>query len=150
MGGGTRYDPCIWFSGFASQGDGACFDGTYAYAKGAAKAIRAHAPEDKELHRIADELQSIQRRYFYRIEARTKHSGHYYHSGCMSVEAWNRDASAYADCAAEDDMRDALRSFADWIYRQLEREYDYLNSDYAVDESIIVNEYEFDVEGRRI
>ena len=68
MGGGTRYDPCIWFSGFASQGDGACFDGTYAYAKGAVKAIRAHAPEDKELHRIADELQAIQRRYFYRIE----------------------------------------------------------------------------------
>ena len=68
----------------------------------------------------------------------------------MSVEAWNCDASAYADCAAEDDMRDALRSFANWIYRQLEREYDYLNSDYAVYEFIIVNEYEFDDEGRRI
>ena len=34
--------------------------------------------------------------------------------------------------------------------RQLEREYDYLNSDEVVDKSIIINEYEFDDEGRRI
>ncbi len=26
MGGGTRQKPCIWFSGFWSQGDGACFE----------------------------------------------------------------------------------------------------------------------------
>ena len=25
MGGGTRQRPCIWFSGFCSQGDGACY-----------------------------------------------------------------------------------------------------------------------------
>ena len=25
FGGGTRQKPCIWFSGFASQGDGACY-----------------------------------------------------------------------------------------------------------------------------
>jgi hypothetical protein len=33
MGGGTRQKPCIWFSGFSSQGDGACFEGRYAYAR---------------------------------------------------------------------------------------------------------------------
>ena len=25
MGGGMRQDPCIWFTGFWSQGDGACY-----------------------------------------------------------------------------------------------------------------------------
>ena len=35
FGGGTRQKPCIWFSGFASQGDGACFEGSYGFAKGA-------------------------------------------------------------------------------------------------------------------
>jgi hypothetical protein len=25
MGGGARQKPCIWFSGFYSQGDGACY-----------------------------------------------------------------------------------------------------------------------------
>lgn len=39
MGGGTRQHPCIWFSGFWSQGDGACFEGRYAYAKGAPQKI---------------------------------------------------------------------------------------------------------------
>ena len=46
--------------GFWSQGDGASFEGSYAHAKGAAKAIRAHAPKDDELHRIADALQAVQ------------------------------------------------------------------------------------------
>lgn len=41
-----------------------------------------------------------------------------------------------------------MRAFADWIYRQLETEYDYQNSDEQVDESIIANEYEFTEEGK--
>src|ERR1700678_3622205 len=45
FGGGTRQKPCIWFSGFGSQGDGASFEGAYGFATGAPKAIRAHAPE---------------------------------------------------------------------------------------------------------
>mgnify|MGYP000137187007 CR=1 FL=1 len=33
---GREYqETCIWFSGFSSQGDGACFEGSYRYAKGA-------------------------------------------------------------------------------------------------------------------
>ena len=46
MGGGHRYEPSIYFSGFWSQGDGACFEGTYRYAKGATKKIREYAPQD--------------------------------------------------------------------------------------------------------
>ena len=45
-GGGTRERPHLWFRGFASQGDGASFEGSYAHAKGEARAIRAHAPKD--------------------------------------------------------------------------------------------------------
>ena len=58
MGGGTRQDPCIWFRGFSSQGDGACFESWYSYPKDAPRLIREHAPQDTELHRIADALQS--------------------------------------------------------------------------------------------
>ncbi|MGE3874072.1 MAG: antitoxin of toxin-antitoxin stability system, partial [Parvibaculaceae bacterium] len=50
-GGGTRQKPCIWFSGFCSQGDGACFEGRYGYAPAASRKIRDHAPKDAELHR---------------------------------------------------------------------------------------------------
>ena len=36
---------------------------------------------------------------------------------------------------AEEAVRDELRAFADWIYRQLEQDHDYLMSDEAVDEA---------------
>ena len=52
------------------------------------------------------------------------------------------------DREAEEAVRDELRAFADWIYRQLEQDHDYLMSDEAVDESIRANEYEFDESGR--
>ena len=51
---GTQERPHLWFRGFASQGDGASFEASYAHAKGATGAIRAHAPKDTTLHRIFD------------------------------------------------------------------------------------------------
>ena len=62
MGGGTRLEPCIYYSGFSSQGDGACFEGSYAYAKGSTKKIREHAPQEAELHRIADTALALHER----------------------------------------------------------------------------------------
>lgn len=149
MGGGHRYDPCIYFSGFSSQGDGACFEGTYRYAKGAAKKIREHAPRDTELHRIADELQEIQRRNFYRLTASMSHRGHCNHSGCMDVSVEDSE-DRYRDVGdAEDAVTQLMRDFADWIYSQLEAEYEYQTSDEAVEEAIRANEYEFDEDGDR-
>lgn len=142
--------PAIYWSGFSSQGDGACFEGSYEYAKGAAKAIRKHAPQDTELHRIADELQAIQRRRFYKATATMQHRGHYYHSGCMVVDVDLQDSGDSAHLVdAEERVTQTMRDFADWIYRQLEREYEYRMSDECVDESIRINEYEFTENGER-
>ena len=145
---GSR-ERAIYFSGFWSQGDGACFEGAYRYAKGATKKIREYAPQDTELHRIADELQDIQRRNFYKLCARMVHSGRYSHSGCMDVSVWHYD-DQYRDIGdAEDDIAQLMRDFADWIYSRLEKEYEYQCSDSVVEESIIANEYEFYDDGRR-
>lgn len=147
MGGGTRGESVVYWSGFSSQGDGACFEGTYRYAKGAAKAIRAYAPTDTRLHAIADELQAVQSKAFYRLEASMAHRGHYYHSGYMSVSVEDREDS-YRDVSRfEDDITDAMRDFASWIYRQIGAEYEYAMSDENVDESIRINEYEFTESG---
>jgi hypothetical protein len=148
-GGGTRMDPCIYYSGFSSQGDGACFEGSYSYAKGASKAIRAHAGTDTELHRIADALQELQRKHFYGLEARMAHSGHYYHSGCMTVDVTEDRTGNDAPEEAREELTQLMRDFADWIYKQLESEYDWRNADAQVDESILANECTFDAEGRR-
>ncbi len=149
VGGHHRYEPSIYFSGFCSQGDGACFEGTYRYAKGATKKIRGYAPQDKELHRIADELQAVQRKHFYHLIASMNHTGHYCHSGCMSVEVEHSE-DRYRDIGdAEEEITQLMRDFADWIYERLSDEYDYRTSDEAVEEAIRANEYEFDEEGAR-
>lgn len=149
-GGGTRQKTCIWFSGFASQGDGACFEGHYRHTKRAMSAIRAYAPQDGELHRIADTLQAIQRRNFYQLRAAIVHRGHYFHENSMDISV-ERDSPTWQPMAvdAEEAVIEALRDLARWLYRQLEREYDYLTSDAAVDEAIIANEYSFTEAGKR-
>ena len=85
------YAPTIYYSGFSSQGDGACFEGTYSYKPGSLKAVKDYAGQDERLHRIVKALQDIQRKNFYQLTARCKHSGHYYHSGCMSVDVERSD-----------------------------------------------------------
>ena len=150
MGGGTREKPHLWFRGFTSQGDGASFEGQYSHARGAARAIRAHAPKDEELHRIADELQAVQKRNFYQLNTVIRTRGNYCHEHSMAIEV-ERDSPTWQPMTdgAEDTVIEALRDLARWLYRQLEREYEYLTSDDAVDESIALNQYTFTAQGRR-
>lgn len=150
MNGSTRYDPAIYYSGFWSQGDGASFDCEYRYAKGSVKAVASLTGNDKTLVRIASGLQAIQKRHFYKLRAKSKVSGNYVHSGCMGVDVWHAD-DEYRDIGeAESEITECLRDFANWIYRQLETEYDYQNSDSAVAESIECNGHEFTEEGERV
>jgi hypothetical protein len=148
MGGGTRYEPAIGWSGFYSQGDGAHFEGRYSYAKDAPRKIRAYAGQDKTLHSIADNLRDIQRRHFYRLEARIKHRGHYQHEYCTDIDVTDSRTGNDVDADTHDSISEELRRFMQWIYRQLEAQYEYVNSDENVDASILCNEYEFDEHGR--
>lgn len=150
MGGGTRQKPCIWFSGFSSQGDGACFEGIYAYAKGAARRIREYAPQDDELHRIADRLFEIERANFFQLRADATHRGRYCHAYCMDISV-ERDSPVYQDITvgAEDIVIGCLRDLANWLYRRLENEWDHMMSDEYVDEGIAANGYTFTDRGRR-
>lgn len=150
MGGGVRHDPCIWFSGFWSQGDGAMFEAWLSYRRQAARRIRDYAPIDAELHRIADALQAVQRRNFFQLRAETSHRDRYYHEYCMDITV-SRDSPTWQDMTAdaEDIVIGALRDLARWLYRQLEREHDWLTSDEAVEEAILANDYTFTDSGER-
>ena len=105
---------------------------------------------DGELHRIADALQAIQRRNFYQLHATVTHRDRYYHEYCMAISV-ERDSATGQDMTAdaEETLIEALRDLARWLYRQLEREYDYLTSDDVVDEAITANAYTFTAAGRR-
>lgn len=148
--GRTREDPCIWFSGFGSQGDGAAWEGSYSYRKSAAADLRDYAPKDQSLHRIAETLQAAQRQNFYQLRAEVSHRGTYYHAFTMAVSV-TRDSVAATEVIgdAEAVVTEALRDLANWLYRQLEQEYDHLTSDEAVDETLVANGYNFTEEGRR-
>lgn len=140
----------IYFSGFSSQGDGACFQGSYEYKKNSVKAIEAYAPKDTELHRITKELQQLQKACFYSISASIEQSGHYMHRFCTNVCIDFENIHTGTDYFNQDTETEAielLRDFMLWIYRQLEDNYDYYTSKEAIIESIITNEYEFDVDG---
>lgn len=148
-GGGTRPKSKIYWSGSCSQGDGASFEGYYRYAKGSAREIRRYAPNDNVLAQIADDLVSVQAKHFYGLTARVYQSGRYVHANTVRVEAANRDGNMPSD-NVEDLILEALRDFANWIYKQLESEYEFIMSDENVDECIRINEYEFTEEGKLV
>ncbi|WP_274630849.1 antitoxin of toxin-antitoxin stability system [Arvimicrobium flavum] len=149
MGGGLRQDPRIYFRGFSSQGDGACYEGHYAYAAHAGRQIRSYAPQDAKLHAIADALQAVQRRNFYQLAASFRHRGHYCHAYSMDFDV-ERDSPTRQPMTADAETAvvEALRDLAHWLYRQLLTEYEYLTSDEAVDDGIAANSYTFTETGR--
>ncbi len=148
FGGGTRDKPHLYWSGFWSQGDGASFEGSYAHAKGAARAIRAHAPKDDELHHIADALQAVQRRNIWQLHSTIRQRGRYCHEHTMAIEV-ERDSPTWQPPTddAEDAVTEAMRDLARWLYRQLRAEYEHLTSDAAIDETLAANEWSFTAAG---
>ena len=149
-GGGTREEPQIYFQGFHSQGDGASFAGRYRYARGAARAIRAHAPKDAGLHRIADELQALQRRNLWQLHASIHQSGRHCHEHTMTIEVercsptWQPPTDG-----AEDAVAEAMRDLARWLYARLRAEYEHQTSDEAVDAMAAANAWTFTADGER-
>lgn len=142
----------IRWSGFSSQGDGASFVGTYQYANGCAKAIRKEFPTDTTLHEIADRLTAIQSGVKgFRVRAGITQTGRYYHSHTMRLELFDVPDSVTEGVYSELEttLLDIMRSFAEWIYKGLNDDYDNTMSDEYAEETIRSNEYEFCESGKR-
>lgn len=134
--------PKIYFSGFYSQGDGACFDAGI----GLDQAFSKYQEEHPVKHERAV------RAFLYECSARIVTTNHrYYH--------WNTRYIEYDSSCGGKHLNAILDSLIDWleekrkefcraIYRELEQEYDYLTSDEAVKESIEANDYEFTAIGK--
>ncbi len=151
---------CIFFTGFSSQGDGAHFEGVYAPVENAVDAIKGHAPIDEKLHAIAGLFDAANALAKGALTIKIGHKGHYEHAYTMTYDyAWTEAAYeedgetplfSNADMeSAEEAFKEACIAFANWIYRQLESEHDYLLSNESVDENIRINEYTFTADGKR-
>lgn len=161
MNGKRRQDPVIYWRGFWSQGDGASFEGRYRYRKGALAKLLQEAPAthdgkpiegNTDLHEIARTLQAVQRRHFYRLEAtirRSRYAGNSVHEMSVSIDVEDREGERVVPEDDQEAVADALRDFMRWIYRGLEQEWEYRNSDEVVDDEIRANEYTFDEDGNR-
>lgn len=135
----------IWFSGFGSQGEGACFDGDYRYAPNAAKHIDQET-NDEELLRIAKELtlmhvtQRLQGLEYFTAAIHAERNN----SIRTEIRDWGVDEVGEPD---EKAFAQLMQDFADWIYARLEDENDYLYSDEYVDERLSENDCVFDESG---
>lgn len=146
--------PCIWYSGFWSQGDGACFEGTW--RAGDVKADKVAEgwgpdPATTEIKRIAAEFDRIAKLYpcsSFSVE----HRGHYQHENCTEFDFFITEDEAVGEDEqqqAEEVLKENAKDFMRWIYRQLEKACEWQNADEQVDENIRSNEYMFTESGSR-
>lgn len=144
VGGDTRYEPAVsWNLGY-SQSDFAGFDGKYTYAKGSAAALKKYAPQDAELHRIADELTKAQARHGYTLWAEMS----YHHYYGQQVEVFQKDWAEVSDESFKA-IKEAVRDLAQWLYKALRTEDEWQSDDEQIDENIEINGYTFREDGTR-
>lgn len=151
--GKTRNVPAISWTGFWSQGDGASFTGTFKLDGTAGAKIRDYAPQDEKLHAIADAFDVLHTDHPGLSGTITRDRGfRYSHEYTMDVDLTDRDMDdddLTGWAAVEDKAQDLCRDLARWLYRSLEAEYEYRNSDEEVAESIRINDYTFTEDGKR-
>jgi len=124
-------DAEISFSGFSSQGDGACFD---------AKINVSKFCSDPRILRIAEESN-----FFI---AKNSYSNHYSHERTRYVDDERPTSKRHTRInKALDDLSELIESkrmeLSKKIYRTLEAEYEYRTSEEAILETIEANDYEF-------
>lgn len=141
-------DVNIYFSGFSSQGDGACFD-----ASVDVDALCLHLAKERpafsnlvrfDILNYGASIDIIERRYS--------------HEGTRHLDVannWELDPDRHKAlhplfiefCEAAEEFR---RDICHEIYRDLEKEYEYLTSEEQLLETADANEYLFDANGRII
>jgi hypothetical protein len=135
------FAPEIWFSGFCSQGDGACFD--------------AQIDLNELLNWVSDK--SKYRHLVPFIEDGTIHASieknsygyHYSHERTRYIELehpfWKERCPRSASLCKElqEELEEIRYDLSHKIYRSLEKDYEWLTSDECVEESLKTNEVRF-------
>jgi len=132
-------DPKIYFSGFCSQGDGACFDAYINLEK-----IVQHLG-DKRFNKL---IHLIQEGYISACIGKTSYACHYSHQKTRYIDFTLDFSEKYKRlwklCYTFMEYVEELRlDLSHDIYRSLEKEYYYLTSKEAIIETIEANDYDF-------
>ena len=116
------------------------FDAHYRYVRGASAAVCKDFSWADDLHKIASELQALQKRHFYSLSCTVTKGRSMNRYECF------RFCKDY-EC---EDLGDIIDDFAHWAQILLRDEYKYLTSDEAVKETIEANGYEFTEGGKLV
>lgn len=158
---GIRVDQ-MYFSGFWSQGDGACFDGVVenwhlflptvgVTCPAVLRLAKTHwsftvARSGRYCHEQSTHFDIYMpnpddhKRYDGIDTFVERYTPHPWDTDDIRTKAWLALLDVVDYDALENDMQDAFRSHMQDLYKRLEDEYDYLTSDEAVWESIEANE----------
>jgi len=149
----------VYWTGFWSQGDGACFEG---YVDDMTLFMDTHFTAD-EYPMVRMLAQQDSRA----IHITCRHVGRYYHYKAVSINIEVEEFSQHMDTPSEFHEqiiqsydtklsfelvpfeKDVVEIFEDYmkdLYKDLEAQYEYLTSDKAVKEAIIDNEYHINYE----
>lgn len=129
----------ILYSGFYSQGDGACFEATIDIQKW----LTSHKLGNK-YRALYNEAENI--------SVCLKHSGHYYHSLMTQLDYGIMDLSDKAQSQFDEVEKMILierEELGNEIYRALDNAYCNLTEEKAVTETIEANDYQFLEDGDR-
>lgn len=163
----------ISFSGFYSQGDGASFtsediDTRKLFNEIGIKsddALNMETDDErakgqhKEFYDLLDTMEDIGQVERNRIKPeeirvtieRTDNRHVHYNTVRANVEIWDEPDGWEEPYGFTDKLEDAvteyIRGLCKDLYRNLEKEYDFLTSDEAVKETLVDNDYEFDEDG---
>jgi hypothetical protein len=148
----------VYFSGFWSQGDGACFEGSWKAASVKAERVADGWGESEattQIKRIAAEFAKFAKAWP-ESSFTVKHCGRYSHENCTDFSVSlgeyedNGEGKSTSDQweAAEKEITETAKDFMRWIYRQLEAAYEDYHADDNVAENIIANAYEFTADGK--
>lgn len=134
-------DAKIFFSGFYSQGDGACFTANLDIDK----VVKYFKLKTKYAHLLKK----------HDITGCIRAGGHYSHANTMSIDidAERKDGKEmYTESTEQENFKeeilDLARTEADEIYDDLKKSYEYLTSEKSIVEMIEVNEYTFLEDGK--
>lgn len=139
----------IYYSGFWSQGDGACFIGDYAFKKDTVEKIATEFPKFTELQDIAKRLYNLQAKMNYSISASISHYGRYYHENSMEVAIDVEDFNCELEedfiliCELEEDFILICKDIAQMIYKYLFECYESETSEDHAKEVILDNDFQF-------
>lgn len=134
------YDITCYFSGFHSQGDGACFSARFSRNKRCLDKVKSLRVDKK----ILDIVEQIQSEIPLHEEYKIKHSGRYSHEYCTNVYYLGDNNKAEQ---IDERFLDLSRELMKILYKSLNEEYDYLTSSEAIIEYIKANDYEFTEDG---